>query len=57
MLANQEDCLPKICSAWGLHNNISGMKERLSKMQAPGSEASLLAEPRSKVHLRRGNAH
>ncbi|KAM5309429.1 CHD1 helical C-terminal domain containing protein 1 [Glossophaga mutica] len=56
LLANQEDCLPKICSAWGLHNNISGVKERLSKMQAPDSGASLLAEPRSNVHLRRGSS-
>uniref|UniRef100_A0A8C0JL66 Chromodomain-helicase-DNA-binding protein 1-like C-terminal domain-containing protein n=1 Tax=Canis lupus dingo TaxID=286419 RepID=A0A8C0JL66_CANLU len=41
LLADQEDNLPKLCSAWGLPNNISGMKERLSKMQAPHGEASL----------------
>lgn len=57
LLADQEDNLPKLCSAWGLHGNISGMKERLSKMQAPSGEASLLAEPRSRVHVRRGDAH
>nr|KAF6415111.1 hypothetical protein HJG59_001733 [Molossus molossus] len=28
LLADQEDGLPKLCSAWGLHGNISGMKER-----------------------------
>ncbi|XP_008147725.1 CHD1 helical C-terminal domain containing protein 1 [Eptesicus fuscus] len=55
LLADQEDNLPKLCSAWGLHGNISGMKERLSKMQAPSGEASLLAEPRSRVHVRRGS--
>nr|KAF6415107.1 hypothetical protein HJG59_001733 [Molossus molossus] len=54
LLADQEDGLPKLCSAWGLHGNISGMKERLSKMQAPG-EASLLVEPSSGVHFRRGS--
>ncbi|XP_049717291.1 CHD1 helical C-terminal domain containing protein 1 [Elephas maximus indicus] len=54
LLANQEDSLPKLCDAWGLHSNISGMKERLSRMQAPGREASLLGEPRSWVHVRRG---
>ncbi|XP_019492153.1 PREDICTED: uncharacterized protein C17orf64 homolog [Hipposideros armiger] len=47
LLADQKDSLPKLCSAWGLHSNISGMKERLSKMQAPGCEASLLEEPTS----------
>ncbi|XP_047562835.1 CHD1 helical C-terminal domain containing protein 1 isoform X1 [Lutra lutra] len=47
LLADQEDSLPKLCSAWGLHSNISGMKERLSKMQAPDPEASLLGEPTS----------
>ncbi|XP_007086819.1 uncharacterized protein C17orf64 homolog isoform X2 [Panthera tigris] len=51
LLANQEDSLPKLCSAWGLHGNISGMKERLSKMQAPGREASLLGEPRSQIQV------
>ncbi|XP_059127391.1 CHD1 helical C-terminal domain containing protein 1 isoform X1 [Peromyscus eremicus] len=47
LLASQEDSLPRLCSAWGLHGNISGMKERLSKMQAPGQEAGMLEEPRS----------
>ncbi|XP_051013766.1 CHD1 helical C-terminal domain containing protein 1 [Acomys russatus] len=47
LLANQEDSLPRLCSAWGLHGNISGMKERLSKMQAPGQEAVMLEEPGS----------
>ncbi|KAM9597413.1 CHD1 helical C-terminal domain containing protein 1 [Trichechus inunguis] len=55
LLADQEDSLPKLCSAWGLHSNISGMKERLSKMQ--GREASLLGELRSQAHVRRGNAY
>ncbi|XP_037349600.1 CHD1 helical C-terminal domain containing protein 1 [Talpa occidentalis] len=55
LLAEQEDSLPKLCSAWGLRGNISGMKERLSKMQAPGHhEASLLGEPMSPLHIRRG---
>nr|XP_035976876.1 uncharacterized protein C17orf64 homolog isoform X2 [Halichoerus grypus] len=45
VLADREDSLPKLCSAWGLQNNISCMKERLSKLQAPGREACLLAEP------------
>ncbi|GAB5580826.1 chromodomain-helicase-DNA-binding protein 1 isoform X1 [Prionailurus iriomotensis] len=54
LLANQEDSLPKLCSAWGLHGNISGMKERLSKMQAPGREASLLGEPRSQIQVMKG---
>ncbi|XP_072796377.1 CHD1 helical C-terminal domain containing protein 1 isoform X1 [Vicugna pacos] len=35
LLADQEDSLPKLCTAWGLHSRISSMKERLSKMQAP----------------------
>lgn len=56
LLAHQEDCLPKLCSAWGLHGNISGMKERLSKMQASGLEASLLGEPRSQAPVMKGNA-
>ena len=56
LLANQEDSLPKLCSAWGLHGNISGMKERLSKMQAPGREASLLGKPRSQIQVMKGNA-
>ncbi|KAM8812008.1 CHD1 helical C-terminal domain containing protein 1 [Rhynchonycteris naso] len=44
LLGSQEDSLPKLCSAWGLHSNISGMKERLSKMQAEGG-----------VHVGRGS--
>ncbi|XP_006534404.1 CHD1 helical C-terminal domain containing protein 1 isoform X3 [Mus musculus] len=55
LLANQEDCLPRLCSAWGLHGNISGMKERLSKMQAPGQEVVMLEEPRSS-HCSRGDS-
>ncbi|XP_042770669.1 uncharacterized protein C17orf64 homolog isoform X1 [Panthera leo] len=54
LLANQEDSLPKLCSVWGLHGNISGMKERLSKMQSPGREASLLGEPRSQIQVMKG---
>lgn len=54
LLAEQEDSLPKLCNAWGLHGNISGMKERLSKIQAPGRETSLLGEPWPSVHVRRG---
>lgn len=57
LLADQEDSLPKLCSAWGLHSNISGMKERLSKMQAPGPEASLLGEPTSGAQGGAGNAY
>nr|XP_045013973.1 uncharacterized protein C17orf64 homolog [Jaculus jaculus] len=57
LLTNQEDSLPRLCSAWGLHGNISGMKERLSKMQAPGQEAAMLKEPRSLRHVSRGDAH
>uniref|UniRef100_A0A8C5K5M9 CHD1 helical C-terminal domain containing 1 n=1 Tax=Jaculus jaculus TaxID=51337 RepID=A0A8C5K5M9_JACJA len=53
LLTNQEDSLPRLCSAWGLHGNISGMKERLSKMQAPGQEAAMLKEPRSLRHVSR----
>lgn len=56
LLASQEDSLPRLCSAWGLHGNISGMKERLSKMQAPGRESGLLVEPRSSNYLRGGEA-
>ncbi|KAG8520219.1 putative protein C17orf64, partial [Galemys pyrenaicus] len=57
LLADQEDSLPKLCSAWGLRGNITGMKERLSKMQAPGRhETSLLGEPRSLIHIRRGDS-
>ncbi|XP_038533130.1 CHD1 helical C-terminal domain containing protein 1 isoform X2 [Canis lupus baileyi] len=55
LLADQEDNLPKLCSAWGLHNNISGMKERLSKMQAPHGEASLLGELTSLTRVRKGS--
>uniref|UniRef100_A0A8C0ZPV5 Chromodomain-helicase-DNA-binding protein 1-like C-terminal domain-containing protein n=1 Tax=Castor canadensis TaxID=51338 RepID=A0A8C0ZPV5_CASCN len=47
LLADLEDSLPKLCNAWGLHSNISGMKERLSKMQDPGREAAMLGEPGS----------
>lgn len=56
LLADQEDSLPKLCSAWGLHGNISGMKERLSKMQAPDCEATLRGELRSGVQVRTGDA-
>ncbi|CAO2644647.1 Uncharacterized protein C17orf64 homolog, partial [Lemmus lemmus] len=56
LLASQEDSLPRLCSAWGLHGNISGMKERLSKMQAPGQESSLLEELRSSNCTRGGEA-
>uniref|UniRef100_A0A8D2B6F3 CHD1 helical C-terminal domain containing 1 n=1 Tax=Sciurus vulgaris TaxID=55149 RepID=A0A8D2B6F3_SCIVU len=55
LLTDQEDSLPKLCNAWGLHSNISGMKERLSKMQAPGREAPVLGEPTSQLHVRRGS--
>ncbi|XP_037666098.1 uncharacterized protein C17orf64 homolog [Choloepus didactylus] len=55
LLADQEDSLPKLCNAWGLHGNISGMKERLSKIQAPGLENSLLGEPWPSVHVQRGS--
>ncbi|XP_006832417.1 PREDICTED: uncharacterized protein C17orf64 homolog [Chrysochloris asiatica] len=51
---DQEDSLPKLCNAWGLQSNISGMKERLSKMQTPSSTVSLLDESRSQVYDRRG---
>ncbi|KAM6163632.1 CHD1 helical C-terminal domain containing protein 1 [Rhynchocyon petersi] len=54
LLVDQEESLPKICSAWGLHHNISGMKERLSKIQDPGPEAALLGELRSQLCIRRG---
>ncbi|XP_006899535.1 PREDICTED: uncharacterized protein C17orf64 homolog [Elephantulus edwardii] len=47
LLVDQEDSLPKLCSAWGLHSNLSSMKERLSKMRTPGPKDSLLGEPRS----------
>ncbi|XP_046279185.1 CHD1 helical C-terminal domain containing protein 1 [Marmota monax] len=55
LLADQEDSLPKLCNAWGLHSNISGMKERLSKMQALGREAPVLGEPTSQLHVKRGS--
>ncbi|XP_073735349.1 CHD1 helical C-terminal domain containing protein 1 isoform X1 [Callorhinus ursinus] len=55
LLADREDSLPKLCSAWGLHNNISCMKERLSKMQVPGREASLLGEPPPRGLGRKGS--
>ncbi|XP_004707426.1 uncharacterized protein C17orf64 homolog [Echinops telfairi] len=51
LLANQEDCLPKLCTAWGLHSNIMGMKERLSKMQSPARKLALLGELGSQVHV------
>ncbi|XP_010625061.1 uncharacterized protein C17orf64 homolog isoform X1 [Fukomys damarensis] len=38
LLARQEDRLPKLCDTWGLHRNLRGMRERLSKMQASGSD-------------------
>ncbi|XP_010362387.1 uncharacterized protein C17orf64 homolog [Rhinopithecus roxellana] len=53
LLADQEDSLPKLCDAWGLHGNISGVKERLSKMQAPGQGSPLPREPRSQDHVKR----
>ncbi|XP_012504093.1 PREDICTED: uncharacterized protein C17orf64 homolog [Propithecus coquereli] len=49
LLAGQEDSLPKLCNAWGLHSDLSGVKQRLSKMQPPGQEASLLEEPTSQA--------
>ncbi|KAF6298126.1 hypothetical protein mRhiFer1_001739 [Rhinolophus ferrumequinum] len=55
LLKDQENSLPKLCSAWGLHSNLSRVKERLSKMQAPGCEASLLGEPRSGLLDGRGS--
>ncbi|XP_045381536.1 uncharacterized protein C17orf64 homolog [Lemur catta] len=55
LLAGREDSLPKLCNAWGLHSNLSGMKERLSKMQAPGQEASLLEEPTSEADVKTGS--
>lgn len=57
LLTNQADSFPRLCSAWGLHGNISGMKERLSKMQAPGQEVVMLEEPRSSHSSRGGDAH
>uniref|UniRef100_A0A8C5V0J4 CHD1 helical C-terminal domain containing 1 n=3 Tax=Microcebus murinus TaxID=30608 RepID=A0A8C5V0J4_MICMU len=55
-LAGQEDSLPKLCNAWGLHSNLSGMQERLSKMQPPGEEASLLEEPTSEADVKTGSS-
>uniref|UniRef100_A0A8C6D4J0 CHD1 helical C-terminal domain containing 1 n=1 Tax=Moschus moschiferus TaxID=68415 RepID=A0A8C6D4J0_MOSMO len=55
LLANQEDSLPKLCTAWGLHHHLSGMKERLSKLQAPGHPACLLEEPRARDPCGRGS--
>ncbi|KAB0366925.1 hypothetical protein FD755_020249, partial [Muntiacus reevesi] len=54
LLANKEDSLPKLCTAWGLHSDLSGMKERLSKLQAPGHQACLLEEPRARGPCGRG---
>ncbi|KAM9746888.1 CHD1 helical C-terminal domain containing protein 1 [Dama dama] len=54
LLADQEDSLPKLCTAWGLHSDLSGMKERLSKLQAPGHPACLLEEPRARGPFGRG---
>lgn len=55
LLATREDSLPKLCSAWGLRGNVSGMKERLSRIQAPGREAALPAEPPAQPRARRGS--
>ncbi|XP_057173748.1 CHD1 helical C-terminal domain containing protein 1, partial [Ursus arctos] len=55
LLAGREDSLPRLCSAWGLHGSLSGVKERLSKMQAPGGEASLLGEPTARVQVGKGS--
>ncbi|XP_020922963.1 uncharacterized protein C17orf64 homolog [Sus scrofa] len=54
LVAGQEDSLPKLCTAWGLHRHLSGMKERLFKMQALGPEASLLGELRAGGHFGTG---
>lgn len=56
LVAGQEDSLPKLCTAWGLHRHLSGMKERLFKMQALGPEASLLGELRAGGHFGTGTA-
>ncbi|KAG5203787.1 hypothetical protein JEQ12_003370 [Ovis aries] len=53
LLADQEDSLPKLCTAWGLRSHLSGMKERLSKLQAPGHPACLLKELRARGPRRR----
>ena len=55
-LAHWEDSLLKLCSAWGLHGNLSRLKQRLSKVQAPGGEASRLGEPTAPHRARKGNA-
>ncbi|XDA80290.1 hypothetical protein R6Z07F_010265 [Ovis aries] len=55
LLADQEDSLPKLCTAWGLRSHLSGMKERLSKLQAPGHPACLLKELRARGPRRRGS--
>ncbi|XP_035156616.1 CHD1 helical C-terminal domain containing protein 1 isoform X3 [Callithrix jacchus] len=52
-LAVQEDSLPKLCDAWGLRGDISSMKERLSKMQAPAQGSSLTGEQTSQDHVER----
>ncbi|KAI4532999.1 hypothetical protein MG293_016018 [Ovis ammon polii] len=54
LLADQEDSLPKLCTAWGLRSHLSGMKERLSKLQAPGHPACLLKELRARGPRRKG---
>ncbi|XP_065753812.1 CHD1 helical C-terminal domain containing protein 1 [Phocoena phocoena] len=53
--ANKEDSLPKLCTAWGLRSHLSAMKERLSKMHAPGRQVSLLGELRAEGHSGRGS--
>ncbi|XP_055242664.1 CHD1 helical C-terminal domain containing protein 1 isoform X3 [Gorilla gorilla gorilla] len=53
LLADREDSLPKLCHAWGLHSNISGVKERLSKMQTPGQGSPLPGQPRSQDHVKK----
>ncbi|XP_017505750.3 CHD1 helical C-terminal domain containing protein 1 [Manis javanica] len=53
LMAGQEDNLPKLCDAWGLHGNLSSMKARLSEMQAPNCGASLPEEPRAQGHVGR----
>ncbi|XP_005892371.1 CHD1 helical C-terminal domain containing protein 1 [Bos mutus] len=55
LLADQEDSLPKLCTAWGLRSHLNGMKERLSKLQAPGHPARLLKELRARGPRRRGS--
>ncbi|XP_019659515.1 uncharacterized protein C17orf64 homolog isoform X3 [Ailuropoda melanoleuca] len=54
-LAHWEDSLLKLCSAWGLHGNLSRLKQRLSKVQAPGGEASRLGEPTAPHRARKGS--